>query len=141
MTKALFVLLGLGWLVFALSGYVVGYVVDYVNGSSKTYFFLRLDNGSLIPLVEPPPHYLVGTGERVEAELVYTEVGARAVVLAPREPTQAIPRQPVSGPLSVTLVAAKLADVSAEPYNMSYVHDVVFGTFPSTYLKTAIDTG
>jgi len=131
MTKALFVLLGLGWLVFALSGYVVGYVVDYVNGSSATYFFLMLDNGSLIPLVDPPPHYLVGTGERVEAELVFTEVGVGARVLAPREPTQAIPRQPVSGPLLVTLVAAKLADVSAEPYNMSYVHDVAFGPFPS----------
>jgi len=131
MTKALFVLLGLGWLVFALSGYVVGYVVDYVNGSSATYFFLMLDNGTLIPLVKPPPHYLVGTGERVEAELVYTEEGVKARVLAPREPTQAIPRQPVSGPLLVTLVAAKFADVSAEPYNMSYIHDVVFGPFPS----------
>jgi hypothetical protein len=73
MTKALFVLLGLGWLVFALSGYVVGYVVDYVNGSSATYFFLMLDNGTLIPLVEPLPAHLVGTGERVEAEIVYTE--------------------------------------------------------------------
>jgi len=135
MTRALFVLLGLGWLVFALSGYVVGYVEDYVNGSSKTYFFLKLDNGTLIPLVEPPPHYLVGTGERVEAEIVYTEVGVGARVLAPREPTLtpalAIPRQPVSGPLLVTLVAAKFADVSFEPYNMSYVHDVVFGPFPS----------
>jgi len=106
-------------------------VVDYVNGSSATYYFLRLDNGSLIPLVEPPPAYLVGTGERVEAELVFTEVGVGARVLAPREPTQAIPRQPVSGSLLVTLVAAKFADVSAEPYNMSYVHDVVFGPFPS----------
>jgi len=131
MTKALLVLLALGWLVFALSGYVVGYVVDYVNGSSKTYFFLRLDNGSLIPLVEPPPAYLVGTGERVEAELVYTEEAAKAMVSAPRELTQVIPSQPVSGPLLVTLVAAKFADVSAEPYNMSYVHDVVFGPFPS----------
>ncbi len=131
MTRALLVLLGLGWLVFALSGYVVGYVVDYVNGSSKTYFFLKLDNGTLIPLVEPPPHYLVGTGERVEAELVFTEVGVGARVLAPREPTQTIQRQPVSGPLLVTLVAAKFADVSAEPYNMSYIHDVVFGPFPS----------
>jgi hypothetical protein len=131
MIRALFVLLGLGWLVFALSGYVVGYVVDYVNGSSATYFFLMLDNGTLIPLVEPPPHYLVGTGERVEAEIVYTEVGVGARVLTPREPTQAIPRRPVSGPLLVTLVAAKFADVSAEPYNMSYVHDVVFGPFPS----------
>ncbi len=28
-------------------------------------------------------------------------------------------------------MAARLADVSAEPYNMSYVHDVVFGPFPS----------
>ncbi len=28
-------------------------------------------------------------------------------------------------------MAAKLADVSAEPYNMSYIHDVVFGPFPS----------
>ena len=131
MTKALFVLLGLGWLVFALSGYVVGYVVDYVNGSSATYFFLMLDNGSLIPLVEPPPAHLVGTGERVKAELVFTEVGVGARVLAPREPTQAIPRQPVSGPLLVTLVAAKFADVSFEPYNMSYVHDLAFGPFPS----------
>jgi M6 family metalloprotease-like protein len=131
MTRALLVLLALGWLVFALSGYVVGYVEDYVNGSSATYFFLMLDNGSLIPLVEPPPHYLVGTGERVEAELVYTEEGVGARVLAPREPTQAIPRQPVSGSLLVTLVAAKFADVSFEPYNMSYVHDVVFGPFPS----------
>ncbi|MFZ8840324.1 MAG: hypothetical protein ACO2PM_15720 [Pyrobaculum sp.] len=135
MTRALFVLLGLGWLVFALSGYVVGYVVDYVNGSSATYYFLMLDNGTLIPLVEPPPHYLVGTGERVEAELVYTEVGVGARVSAPREPTLtpalAIPRQPVSGPLLVTLVAAKFADVSFEPYNMSYVHDLAFGPFPS----------
>jgi M6 family metalloprotease-like protein len=131
MTRALLVLLALGWLVFALSGYVVGYVVDYVNGSSATYYFLMLDNGSLIPLVEPPPHYLVGTGERVEAELVYTEVGVGARVLAPREPTQAIPRQPVSGSLLVTLVAAKFADVSFEPYNMSYVHDLAFGPFPS----------
>jgi len=131
MIRALFVLLGLGWLVFALSGYVVGYVEDYVNGSSATYFFLMLDNGSLIPLVEPPPHYLVGTGERVEAEIVFTEVGVGARVLAPRELAQAIPRRPVSGPLLVTLVAAKFADVSAEPYNMSYVHDVVFGPFPS----------
>jgi len=131
MTKALFVLLALGWLVFALSGYVVGRDVLFVNGSSVTYFFLGLDNGSLIPLVEPPPHYLVGTGERVEAEIVYTEEGVKARVLAPREPTQTIPSQPVTGPLLVTLVAAKLADVSAEPYNMSYVHDVVFGPFPS----------
>ena len=75
MTKALFVLLGLGWLVFALSGYVVGRDVLFVNWSSVTYFFLRLDNGTLIPLVESPPAYLVGTGERVEAELVYTEEG------------------------------------------------------------------
>ncbi len=37
----------------------------------------------------------------------------------------------MSGSLLVTLVAARLADVSAEPYNMSYVHDVVFGPFPS----------
>ncbi|MFZ8838070.1 MAG: zinc-dependent metalloprotease family protein, partial [Pyrobaculum sp.] len=131
MIRALFVLLALGWLVFALSGYVVGYDVLFVNRSSVTYFFLMLDNGTLIPLVEPPPHYLVGTGERVEAELVFTEVGVKARVLAPREPTQAIPRRPVSGPLLVTLVAARLADVSAEPYNMSYVHDVVFGPFPS----------
>ena len=131
MIRALFVLLALGWLVFALSGYVVGYVVDYVNGSSATYFFLMLDNGSLIPLVGPPPAHLVGTGERVEAELVYTEEGVKAMVLAPRELTQAIPSRPVSGPLLVTLVAAKFADVSAEPYNMSYVHDVVFGPFPS----------
>ncbi len=131
MTKALLVLLGLGWLVFALSGYVVGYVEDYVNGSSATYYFLMLDNGTLIPLVEPPPHYLVGTGERMEAELVFTEVGVGARVLAPRELAQAIQRQPVSGPLLVTSVAAKFADVSAEPYNMSYVHDVVFGPFPS----------
>jgi hypothetical protein len=135
MTKALFVLLGLGWLVFALSGYVVGYVVDYENGSSATYYFLMLDNGTLIPLVEPPPYYLVGTGKRVEAELVFTEVGVGARVLAPREPTLTpaltIPRQPVSGPLLVTLVAAKFADVSFEPYNMSYIHDVVFGPFPS----------
>jgi len=131
MTKALLVLLALGWLVFALSGYVVGYVVDYVNGSSKTYFFLSLDNGSLIPLAKPPPAHLVGTGERVEAELVYTEEGVKARVLAPQEPTQTIPSQSVSGPLLVTLVAAKFADVSAEPYNMSYVHDVVFGPFPS----------
>ncbi len=131
MIRALFVLLALGWLVFALSGYVVGYDVLFVNGSSVTYFFLMLDNGTLIPLVEPPPAYLVGTEERVEAELVFTEEGVKARVLAPREPTQAIPRQPVSGPLLVTLVAARLADVSAEPYNMSYVHDVVFGPFPS----------
>jgi hypothetical protein len=76
---------------FALSGYVVGRDVLFVNGSSVTYFFLMLDNGTLIPLVEPPPAYLVGTGERVEAELVYTEEGVGARVLAPREPTQAIP--------------------------------------------------
>jgi hypothetical protein len=75
--------------------------------------------------------YLVGTGERVEAEIVYTEVGVGARVSAPREPTQAIRRQPVSGPLLVTLVAARLADVSFEPYNMSYVHEVVLGLFPS----------
>jgi hypothetical protein len=125
------VLLGLGWLVFALSGYVVGYVVDYENGSSATYYFLMLDNGSLIPLAEPPPHYLVGTGERVEAELVHTEVGVGARVLSPREPTLATLSRPVSGSLLVTLVAAKFADVSFEPYNMSYVHDVVFGPFPS----------
>jgi hypothetical protein len=131
MTKALFVLLALGWLVFALSGYVVGYDVLFVNRSSVTYFFLMLDNGTLIPLVEPPPAHLVGTEERVEAELVFTEEGVKARVLAPPEPTQAIQRQPVSGPLLVTLVAARLADVSAEPYNMSYVHDVVFGPFPS----------
>ena len=131
MTKALFVLLALGWLVFALSGYVVGYVEDYVNGSSKTYFFLQLENGSLIPLVEPPPAHLVGTGERVEAEIVYTEEGVKAMVLAARESAQVIPRQRVFGPLLVTLVAAKFADVSTEPYNMSYVHDVVFGPFPS----------
>jgi len=118
MTKALFVLLGLGWLVFALSGYAVGYDVLFVNGS-VTYFFLMLDNGSLIPLVEPPPAHLVGTEERVEAEIVYTEEGVKARVLAPREPTQAIPRQPVSGPLLVTLVGARHADVSAKPYNMS----------------------
>jgi hypothetical protein len=141
MIRALFVLLTLGWLVFALSGYVVGRDVLFVNGSSATYFFLRLDNGTLIPLVEPPPAYLVGTGERVETELVFTEVGVRARVLAPREPMQSIPRRLVSGPLLVTLVAAKFADVSAEPYNMSYVHDVVFGPFPSTYHETAIDTG
>jgi len=135
MTKALFVLLALGWLVFALSGYVVGYVVDYENGSSATYYFLGLDNGTLIPLVEPPPHYLVGTGERVEAELVFTEVGVGARVSAPREPTLTpaltIPSQPVSGSLLVTLVAAKFADVSFEPYNMSYIHDLAFGPFPS----------
>jgi hypothetical protein len=133
MTKALFVLLALGWLVFALSGYVVGRDVLFVNGSSVTYFFLMLDNGTLIPLVEPPPAY-IGTEERVEAEIVFTEEGVKARVLAPREPTQTIPRQPVSGPLLVTLVAAKFADVSAEPYNMSYVHDVVFGPFPSAPL-------
>jgi len=131
MIRTLFVLLALGWLVFALSGYVVGYDMLFVNGSSVTYFLLMLDNGSLIPLVEPPPAHLVGTGERVEAELVFTEVGVGARVLAPQEPTQTIPSQPVSGPLLVTLVAAKLADVSAEPYNMSYIHDVVFGPFPS----------
>jgi len=131
MNRALLLLLAAAWLVFALSGYVVGYVEDYVNGSSATYYFLWLDDGSLIPLVEPPPHYLVGTGVRVEAELVYTEVGVGARVLAPREPTQAIPRQPVSGSLLVTLVAAKFADVSFEPYNMSYVHDLAFGPFPS----------
>jgi hypothetical protein len=51
MTRALFVLLALGWLVFALSGYVVGRDVLFVNGSSVTYFFLMLDNGTLIPLV------------------------------------------------------------------------------------------
>jgi hypothetical protein len=62
MTKALLVLLVLGWLVFALSGYVVGYVVYYENGSSATYFSLMLDNGSLIPLVKPSPAHLVGTG-------------------------------------------------------------------------------
>jgi hypothetical protein len=119
MTKALVVLLALGWLVFALSGYVVGRDVLFVNGSSVTYFFLMLDNGTLIPLVEPPPAYLIGTEERVEAELVYTEEGVKARVLAPREPALAIPSRPVSGPLLVTLVAAKFADVSAEPYNMS----------------------
>ncbi len=127
--------MGWGGLVFALSGYVVGYVVDYENGSSATYYFLMLDNGTLIPLVEPPPAYLVGTGERVEAEIVYTEEGVKARVLAPREPTLTpaltIPRQPVSGSLLVTLVAAKFADVSFEPYNMSYVHDLAFGPFPS----------
>ena len=133
MTKALLVLLGLGWLVFALSGYVVGRDVLFVNRSSVTYFFLMLDNGTIISPVESPPEYLVRTEERVEAELVYTEEEVGARVLAPREPTQAIPRRPVSGPLLVTLVAAKLADVSAEPYNMSYIHDVVFGPFPSTF--------
>jgi len=81
--------------------------------------------------VEPPPAHLVGTGERVEAELVYTEEEVRAVVLAPQVPAQVIPSLPVSSLLSVTLVGARLADVSAEPYNMSYVHDVVFGPFPS----------
>ena len=131
MNKALLLSLAAAWLAFALSGYVVGYVVDYVNGSSETYFFLMLDNGSLIPLAKPPPAHLVGTGERVEAELVYTEKAAEAMVSAPREPTQAIPSRPVSGSLLVTLVAAKFAGVSAEPYNMSYVHDVVFGPFPS----------
>ncbi len=119
MTKALFVLLGLGWLVFALSGYVVGYDVLFVNGLSVTYFFLMLDNGTLIPLVESPPEYLVGTGERVEAEIVYTEEEVRAMVLAPQEPTRIIPSRPVSGLLSVTSVGARLADVSAKPYNMS----------------------
>jgi hypothetical protein len=71
---------------YVLSGYVVGYCVLFVNGSSVMYFFLRLDNGTLIPLVEPPPAY-IGTEERVEAELVYTEEGMKARVLAPREPT------------------------------------------------------
>jgi hypothetical protein len=75
MIRALFVLLGLGWLVFALSGYVVGRDVLFVNRSSVTYFFLMLDNGTLIPLAEPP---LADTGARVEAELVYTEVGVKA---------------------------------------------------------------
>jgi hypothetical protein len=70
-----------------LSGYVVGHCVLFVNGSSVTYFFLMLDNGTLIPLVEPPPAYLIGTEERVEAEIVFTEEGVRARVLAPREPT------------------------------------------------------
>jgi len=119
MTKALFVLLALRRLVFALSGYVVGRDVLFVNGSSVTYYFLTLDNGTLIPLVEPPPAYLIGTEERVEAELVFTEEGVKARVSAPREPTQAIPSRPVSGLLSVTLVGARLADVSAKPYNMS----------------------
>ncbi len=72
---------------YVLSGYVVGRCVLFVNGSSVTYFFLMLDNGTLIPLVEPPPAYLIGTEERVEAELVFTEEGVRARVLAPREPT------------------------------------------------------
>jgi hypothetical protein len=106
MTKALLVLLALGWLVFALSGYVVGYDVLFVNRSSATYFFLMLDNGSLIPLAKPPPAHLVGTGERVKAEIVYTKEGVKAMVLAPREPTQTIPSRPVSGSLLVTLVAA-----------------------------------
>jgi uncharacterized protein YcfJ len=70
---------------YVLSGYVVGYDVLFVNGSSVTYFFLMLDNGTMIPLVEPPPAYLIG--ERVEAEIVFTEEGVRARVLAPREPT------------------------------------------------------
>jgi hypothetical protein len=101
---------------FALSGYVVGRDVLFVNGSSVTYFLLRLDNGTLIPIVEPP---LAGTGARVEAELVYTEEEVRAMVLAPQVPAQVIPSRLVSGLLSVTLVAAKFADVSAEPYNVS----------------------
>ncbi len=76
---------------YVLSGYVVGRCVLFVNGSSVMYFFLMLDNGTLIPLVEPPPAYLIGTEERVEAELVFTEEGVKARVLAPREPTQATP--------------------------------------------------
>jgi len=72
---------------YVLSGYVVGYCVLFVNRSSVMYFFLKLDNGTLIPLVEPPPAYLIGTGERVEAEIVFTEEGVKARVLAPREPT------------------------------------------------------
>ena len=119
MTKALLVLLALGWLVFVLSGYIVGHGVLFVNGSSATYFFLQLENGSLIPLVEPPPAHLVGTGARVEAELVYTEEEAKAMVLAPQEPAQVIPSWTISGLLPVTLVGSRLADVSAKPYNMS----------------------
>jgi len=33
--------------------------------------------------------------------------------------------------LQVAVVAAKFSDVADEPYNYSYVHDVVFGPFPS----------
>jgi len=131
MNKALLLSLAAAWLAFALSGYVVGYVEDYVNGSSKTYFFLQLENGSLVPLVESPPAHLVGTGERVEAEFVYTEEGVKARVLAARESAQVIPTWTISGLLPVTLVAAKFADVSATPYTRFYLHDVVFGPFPS----------
>lgn len=38
---------------------------------------------------------------------------------------------PVRGPLLVSVVGAKFRDVAAEPYNYSYIHDVVFGPFPS----------
>ena len=120
MTRALLLLLATAWLAFALGGHVVGYVVDYVNGSSKAYFFLQLENGSLVPLAGLP-----------QAQLAAADGGAGAGPLALSGSLQGIPRQPISGPLLVTLVAAKFADVSAEPYNMSYIHDVVFGPFPS----------
>lgn len=39
-------------------GQVVGYVVDYVNGTSREFYFLQLGDGSLVPLAGGAPWML-----------------------------------------------------------------------------------
>ncbi|MEM4438517.1 MAG: hypothetical protein QW680_07775 [Pyrobaculum sp.] len=113
----------------AYEGWVVGYVTDYVNGTSKTDLFFMLENGTLIPLTGDVPWELVGSGVRVKAEVVD---GKARLLLPAAEPLAAPPPQsPVRGNLLVTVVAAKFKDVPDEPYNYSYIHDVVFGPHPS----------
>ncbi|AAL62818.1 hypothetical protein PAE0478 [Pyrobaculum aerophilum str. IM2] len=126
---ALHLLIATALVFSAYEGWVVGYVTDYVNGTSKTDLFFMLENGTLIPLTVDVPWELVGSGVRVKAEVVD---GKARLLLPAAEPLAAPPPQsPVRGNLLVTVVAAKFKDVPDEPYNYSYIHDVVFGPHPS----------
>ncbi|MGC8584338.1 MAG: hypothetical protein ACP5MH_11535, partial [Thermoproteus sp.] len=121
-----------GWAA-TYSGWVVGYATDYVNGTSHTDLFFMFENGTLVPLVGEVPWWVVGSGVKVSAVV---DGGAARVVGLPEalqtSPlAQSLVQSPISGPQLVTVVAAKFKDVPNEPYNYSYIHDVVFGPFPS----------
>jgi len=137
MSRATLFFLALAFAAFAASyvGQLVGLVSDYVNEEGRLVggdvrFFLVLDNGTWVPVEGEVPWGLVGTGEKVIVEGTL-EGDVLRVSQAMANTVSSPPQRPVRGVLQVAVVAAKFSDVTDEPYNYSYIHDVVFGPFPS----------
>lgn len=114
-------------------GHLVGYVVDFEGedgdfASSELRVYLMLDDGRFLE-TSGAPLDLVGVGERV---VVYGDLSGGVLKVSSVEgSTYGLPSRVVSGNLPVVVVAARWSDVETVPYNYTYIHDVVFGRFPS----------